>query len=154
MADPKRHIEFLDQVRGIAIVVVFLFHALGTACGYEQLPWGHCFRDFSVSQSFLLLLPFSFGWSGVAIFFVVSGFCIHLSFKRKADWPDFFVRRFFRIYPPICSCGTSLCTGCSMDADWLLFCWSCTVRDRILRSFKTSIIAHSTESAQLSGASR
>jgi peptidoglycan/LPS O-acetylase OafA/YrhL len=100
MADSKRHIEFLDHVRGIAIVVVFLFHALGTACGYDQLPWGPWFREFSVSKSFLLLLPFSFGWSGVAIFFVVSGFCIHLSFKRKADWPDFFVRRFFRIYPP------------------------------------------------------
>ena len=31
---------------------------------------------------------------------MVSGFCIHLSFTRKPDWKDFFVRRFFRIYPP------------------------------------------------------
>ena len=39
---------------------------------------------------------------GVAIFFVVSGFCIHLSFRRGApgDWRGFFIRRFFRIYPP------------------------------------------------------
>jgi peptidoglycan/LPS O-acetylase OafA/YrhL len=48
----------------------------------------------------MLLLPFRFGGSGVANFFVVSGFCIHVSFKRKPDWPGFFVRRFFRIYPP------------------------------------------------------
>jgi peptidoglycan/LPS O-acetylase OafA/YrhL len=99
MADSKKHIEFLDHIRGIAIVGVFLFHALTAACGRDQLPWGPLFREFSVSKSFLLLLPFSFGWCGVAIFFVVSGFCIHLSFTRKPQWPDFFVRRFFRIYP-------------------------------------------------------
>jgi peptidoglycan/LPS O-acetylase OafA/YrhL len=37
---------------------------------------------------------------GVAIFFVVSGFCIHLSFQKLKSWPVFFVKRFFRIYPP------------------------------------------------------
>ena len=100
MADSKNHLAFLDHVRGIAIVLVFLFHALGTACGHDQLPWGPWFREFSVSKSFLILLPLSIGWSGVAVFFVVSGFCIHLSFKKKPDWSDFLVRRFFRIYPP------------------------------------------------------
>ena len=65
-----------------------------------ELPWGAWFRDFGVSKSFLLLLPLSFGWSGVAMFFVVSGFCIHLSFEQKPNWLDFFVRRLFRIYPP------------------------------------------------------
>lgn len=49
---------------------------------------------------FLLLLPATFGWVGVAIFFVVSGFCIHLSFTRHPEWAIFFQRRFFRIYPP------------------------------------------------------
>jgi peptidoglycan/LPS O-acetylase OafA/YrhL len=100
VANSKSDTEFLYHVRGIAILAVFLVHALGVACGRDELPWGPWFREFSVSKSFLLLLPFSFGWSGVAIFFVVSGFCIHLSFKRKPDWSAFFVRRFFRIYPP------------------------------------------------------
>jgi peptidoglycan/LPS O-acetylase OafA/YrhL len=100
MAESRKHIEFLDLLRGVALIVVFLFHALGAACGRDQLPWGAWFREFSVSRSFLVLLPFSFGWSGVAIFFVISGFCIHLSFNREPDWQDFFVRRFFRIYPP------------------------------------------------------
>ena len=42
------------------------------------------------------------GWVGVAIFFVISGFCIHLSYERSRikSWVDFFLRRFFRIYPP------------------------------------------------------
>jgi peptidoglycan/LPS O-acetylase OafA/YrhL len=49
---------------------------------------------------FLSLLPLSFGWVGVSIFFVISGFCIHLSFVRNPNWQKFYIRRFFRIYPP------------------------------------------------------
>ena len=96
----QKHIDFLDHFRGIAVVAVFLFHSLGTACGRNQLPWANWIADFDVSRTFLVLLPFSLGWSGVAIFFVVSGFCIHLNFRRKPDWRDFTLRRFFRIYPP------------------------------------------------------
>src|SRR6266704_2118684 len=96
----QKHIDFLDHFRGIAAVAVFLFHSLGTACGRNQLPWANWIADFDVSRTFLVLLPFSLGWSGVAIFFVVSGFCIHLNFRRKPDWRDFTLRRFFRIYPP------------------------------------------------------
>jgi peptidoglycan/LPS O-acetylase OafA/YrhL len=40
------------------------------------------------------------GWAGVPVFFVVSGFCIHLSFQKKACWRTFWIRRFCRIYPP------------------------------------------------------
>jgi len=71
--------------------------------GVDHLAWSGWLRDFSsVPRSFLVLLPASFGWSGVAIFFVVSGFCIHLSHERSRskDFKVFFIRRFFRIYPP------------------------------------------------------
>lgn len=37
---------------------------------------------------------------GVPIFFVVSGFCIHISFHQQGQhWGSFFIRRIFRIYP-------------------------------------------------------
>jgi peptidoglycan/LPS O-acetylase OafA/YrhL len=37
---------------------------------------------------------------GVPIFFVVSGFCIHVSFQQQSrEWGGFFLRRFFRLYP-------------------------------------------------------
>ena len=37
---------------------------------------------------------------GLEIFFVLSGFCIHLSFSRQPqDW-KLFQKLFFRIYPP------------------------------------------------------
>ena len=45
-------------------------------------------------------MPLSLGWAGVPVFFVVSGFCIHLSFSRNPSWRNFGIRRFFRIYPP------------------------------------------------------
>lgn len=51
--------------------------------------------------------PFHFGSWGVTLFFVISGFCIHWSYLQwrqqhsaKKFWPQYFVRRFFRIYPP------------------------------------------------------
>lgn len=100
MDSSKKHLDFLDQIRGMAIVAVFLFHCLGTTFGHDQLPWGSWMRDFTVSKSFLFLLPLSFGWAGVSVFFVVSGFCIHLSFRRNPSWRDFMIRRFLRIYPP------------------------------------------------------
>lgn len=96
----KRHIELLDYVRAVAIISVLLFHTFGSTFGYEDLPWHGWVRGFSVPASFLLLLPFSFGGVGVAIFFVVSGFCIHLSFEQQGkDWRSFWIRRFWRIYP-------------------------------------------------------
>ena len=98
---PARHIELMDYLRGAAIICVLLFHTLGTAFGMWTLPWDGVVRDENVPISFLCFLPLSFGQIGVPIFFVVSGFCIHLSFQQSGGgFRNFFVRRFFRIYPP------------------------------------------------------
>jgi peptidoglycan/LPS O-acetylase OafA/YrhL len=100
MKRPDQHVDFLDQARGLAIVAVMLFHTLATACGQGEPPWNGWFRDFSGRDSSWWWLPFSFGQEGVAIFFVVSGFCIQMSFQQQGRrWRDFFIRRFFRIYP-------------------------------------------------------
>jgi peptidoglycan/LPS O-acetylase OafA/YrhL len=97
----NEHLPFLDGIRGFAIFAVFLFHSLGAAFGFDKLSWLGMFRDFDTSRSFLLLYPFTYGFAGVSIFFVISGFCIHLSHQRSRDkgWACFFNRRFFRIYP-------------------------------------------------------
>lgn len=100
MNGSKKHIELLDYARAVAIISVLLFHSLASTFGYEDLPWHGWVRSFSVPASFLCLLPCSFGQVGVAIFFVVSGFCIHLSFQQQGkDWRSFWIRRFWRIYP-------------------------------------------------------
>jgi len=95
---PQR-VGFLDHFRGIAILAVFLLHAFnlsfGNAAGIPQ----------AITPEFLLrqipVLLRSFSEAGVPIFFVVSGFCIHMSYQQQGRrWGTFFVRRFFRIYPP------------------------------------------------------
>ncbi len=76
---PKR-IPFLDDMRGIAILAVFLFHCAKRALGHD-------------------LTPATFG--GVAMFFVLSGFCIHLACRggEGRSWREFYLGRFFRLYP-------------------------------------------------------
>jgi len=102
MKNGARHIDLLDYLRGVAILAVLVFHTLGMAFGHDALPWRGWFRDFSGGGSFLWFLPIGMiGQAGVAVFFVVSGFCIHFSFETQGGhWGGFYVRRFFRIYPP------------------------------------------------------
>ena len=54
----------LDMLRGLAVSLVFGFHALGYAYGHQSLPWNglHCSLD--VPASFAFLLPFQLGGSG------------------------------------------------------------------------------------------
>jgi peptidoglycan/LPS O-acetylase OafA/YrhL len=101
MKSSVKHVELLDYIRGIAIIAVLLFHTISLVYGNDMLPWRGWFRDFSVPGSFLCFLPLSVASAGVSIFFVVSGFCIHMSFQQQGQrWGSFFIRRIFRIYPP------------------------------------------------------
>ena len=102
MKNETKHLELIDHLRGVAILAVLVLHTLGMAFGYDALPWKGWWRDFSGQTSFLYFLPLGMvSQAGVAIFFAVSGFCIHLSFETQGKrWDGFFVRRFFRIYPP------------------------------------------------------
>ncbi len=97
-----QHIPFLDHIRGAAVFADFSWHCLGFAYGFDMVPWPRLLpNNFHVPRSYFALFPVTFGWAGVMVFFVVSGFCIHLSYLRGAPggWRDFYVRRFFRIYP-------------------------------------------------------
>ncbi len=47
--------------------------------------------------------PIGQGWMGVELFLVISGFLIHFIFLQNQNnfsWPEFFSKRFWRIYPP------------------------------------------------------
>ena len=98
---PQGHIAGLDQMRGIAILMVITFHFLYATFHYGALGWNGVFPNLNHSATFLLVSPLTFGFGGVGLFFAISGFCIHLSYEKTKvqGWGAFFRRRFFRIYP-------------------------------------------------------
>jgi peptidoglycan/LPS O-acetylase OafA/YrhL len=96
------HLPFLDYLRGLAILGVVLNHSLYYSLHITSLPWDGEFRTWNGDPALWALFPALFGWIGVPMFFTVSGFCIHLSHRQSGErgFGIFFLRRFFRIYPP------------------------------------------------------
>jgi peptidoglycan/LPS O-acetylase OafA/YrhL len=108
----QHHFGLLDDWRGIAIILVFLRHCENAFSQPLQDSFVHA-PEFLLSAlsgkvsgqdlfTFLFFYPWHLGWVALPIFFVVSGFCIHLSYAQSSrpDLKKFFIRRFFRIYPP------------------------------------------------------
>ncbi len=91
----------IDALRGAAALGVVLYHAVEQ--GDQVLP--HNLLQYPIR---LVQFASSFGYVGVFLFFVISGFCIHLQWARaKAAGiePDirfgaFWRRRIRRLYPP------------------------------------------------------
>lgn len=98
----KAKLPFLDSLRGLAILAVFLFHCASEVYGGDWIQWDGLLRDFKGIELPFILLPLTIGWAGVAVFFVISGFCIHLSWRKNSNGGirAFYLRRFFRVYPP------------------------------------------------------
>lgn len=73
------HLPFLDGVRGLAILLVLLYH---------------CFPDYKITE---------IGWIGVDLFFVLSGFLITGILLKTRSKPNYFknflIRRALRIFP-------------------------------------------------------
>lgn len=100
-ASKSRNLELIDQLRGLAILLVVLHHLVGINFQW-MLPWANDVRDFSAyGPASIPVYLFSIGWAGVPLFFIVSGFCIHWSCLRleRFDLRRFFWQRFWRIYP-------------------------------------------------------
>jgi peptidoglycan/LPS O-acetylase OafA/YrhL len=97
-----KHIDRIDVLRGVAILSVILFHLLGTVFGKDHPGFHDKILDVAaVPYQWWLLSPLSLGWTGVALFFVISGYVIHRSrlLAKNFTWLDFLKRRFWRIYP-------------------------------------------------------
>jgi peptidoglycan/LPS O-acetylase OafA/YrhL len=85
-----RHIPALDGLRGIAILLVLAFHCRSVFSSSLEAPY-------------LLLRGLDLGWSGVDLFFVLSGFLITGILLDSRDSPTYFktfyLRRALRIFP-------------------------------------------------------
>lgn len=94
-------LQSIDALRGIAALGVVLYHAVMQT--NNAVP-DNIFRWPVKSLQFVS----SFGYVGVFLFFVISGFCIHLQWAKqraRGESPSipfgtFWRRRFRRLYPP------------------------------------------------------
>ena len=106
VADHKEHV--IDAMRGFAALLVAYFHCRQVVwVGMQSFhqAYGHALSPGAIAG--YLTFPFAWGSAGVPIFFVISGYCIHRNAALKLaanpayrlDAPNFWVRRFARIYP-------------------------------------------------------
>ena len=100
---PLTKLPSLDVLRGVAALGVGWFHSrVDLWVGFRAIqadPTAYSGLDRFLSY---LSLPASQLGGTVMLFFVLSGFCIHLpiaSRQRAPNWGSFSVRRFLRIYP-------------------------------------------------------
>jgi peptidoglycan/LPS O-acetylase OafA/YrhL len=103
----KPRLDSIDALRGIAALMVAGYHIWGHYGIYPfpsigVVPWTK-----SAGMFAYLVSPFRWGYLGVGLFLVLSGFCIHLPFARKRnasgtyefEWRKFYLRRLWRLYP-------------------------------------------------------
>ena len=101
VALPANRLVSIDALRGIAALGVVLYHAVHQTG--SAVP-GNLFR-YPVK---LIQFLSSFGYIGVFLFFVISGFCIHLQWAKtraagktpQISFGPFWKRRIRRLYPP------------------------------------------------------
>src|SRR6201985_753034 len=104
----KNHFPILDPLRFAAALGVAVFHltfwswagsSTGVAPGFEHYV--------GANLQFQSAAPFTwFGWVGVEIFFVISGFVIANSASRSSP-TQFLIGRALRLYPAVWVCATA-----------------------------------------------
>jgi len=95
-AERPRHYAFVNALRGVAALLVMVFHQqIHTFYHYpkEQIPT-------NTATWWLVFGFFDLGKYAVAVFFMVSGFLIPATLrKRDSSLRQFVISRFFRLYP-------------------------------------------------------
>lgn len=101
----SEEIYCISYLRGLAALGVVLYHVrVDLWVGFNALNENPSLGGFFAHSIAWLSLPTIFMSSGVMLFFVISGFCIHHPYAgskgKKLDLQEYIVRRLFRIYPP------------------------------------------------------
>ena len=100
-------LDSIDALRGIAALMVAGYHIWGHYGVYPFPSLGVVPQTTNADFFAYLVSPLRWGYLGVSLFLVLSGFCIHLPFARKRketggyqfDARQFYLRRMWRLYP-------------------------------------------------------
>lgn len=86
----------LDGLRGVAILLVmgfhYFYHLESVYYKSTLYPYGETFSD---------IVIFKYGYMGVELFFIISGFVIAMTLESSKSLFDFVIRRFVRIWPAL-----------------------------------------------------
>lgn len=80
-------IKFLDGIRGLAILLVVLFHTF-----LSPIYQGETYSSFPV---------FKYGYFGVQLFFLLSGFVILMTLEKNKSFFTFIYKRWLRLFPAV-----------------------------------------------------
>lgn len=111
----SNRIAVLDGYRALAVMLVLFFHyTVRWTLPYDasnHLPSGGVFSGITL---------FQYGWIGVELFFVISGFVILMTLERCKSVTDFAMRRFARLWPPLFAAAslTALIVWTIGPSDW------------------------------------
>ncbi|MGQ8364386.1 acyltransferase family protein [Glaciecola sp. 1036] len=87
-------INHLDGLRGLAILLVFFYHSY--ARWSEIVPYGDKWQS---------VIFFTFGNTGVQLFFLLSGFVIYMTLERSSGALTFIKKRWLRLFPAMLICS-------------------------------------------------
>ncbi|QDY43972.1 acyltransferase family protein [Candidatus Pantoea soli] len=102
-------ITHLDGMRGLAILMVIAYHAY--ARWPELLPF------VAATQHIPL---FSFGWVGVQLFFMISGFVIFMTLDKSHSYSSFLQKRWLRLFPAMLIASVLLFIADGFFPEWSL----------------------------------
>jgi peptidoglycan/LPS O-acetylase OafA/YrhL len=94
---PNRRLASIDCLRGVAVLAVLMHHVFRMSFPAKSFFWIQEWVEAT-----------GLGVRGVALFFVISGFCIHMPWARRmaagessrVSFLPFWRRRLWRLYPP------------------------------------------------------
>jgi len=95
---PKEQFNFISILRAVAALLVVWDHLAGFGTDQNKVNW----EPLNLMRSYIntpLGIIQDFGFLGVVLFFVISGFIITHVAQRESRL-EFAIKRVFRIYPP------------------------------------------------------
>lgn len=90
----RDRISTLDGLRVVAILMVMLYHF------YYRYLGSHYAYHIEIPQ------VFKYGYLGVELFFIISGFVITLTLTKANSFVEFMKKRFIRLVPAMVICSS------------------------------------------------
>jgi peptidoglycan/LPS O-acetylase OafA/YrhL len=92
----SQRLSALDGLRGVAILLVMGFHYF-----YHLESFYYKSTLYPYGETFSNVVIFKYGYMGVELFFIISGFVIAMTLESSKSLLDFVIRRFVRIWPAL-----------------------------------------------------